>query len=240
MKKILTSLLLAIIAVTAFAQKTINDPNAEKRSVSGFHAIEVGGGIDLYLSQGSEAVAVSASETKFRDKIKTEVVNGVLKIHYEYEKGIKITVNGQKKNLKAYVSFSQLDGLHAGGGSDVKVDGTIKVPKLDLNISGGSDFAGRVDLTTLNAKASGGSDINISGNATTLDVNASGGSDFDGFELTVENCSAEASGGSDINITATKELNVESSGGSDVHYKGSAVIKNIKNSGGGSVKKGSK
>ena len=55
-------MLLAILAFTAGAQKVVNDPNAEKREVKGFHAIEVGGGIDLYLSQGNEAVAVSASE----------------------------------------------------------------------------------------------------------------------------------------------------------------------------------
>ena len=60
------------------------------------------------------------------------------------------------------------------------------------------------------------------------------------IELPVEMCNADASGGSDITITATKELNVESSGGSDVHYKGSAVIRNIKSSGGGTVKKASK
>jgi len=33
---------------------------------------------------------------------------------------------------------------------------------------------------------------------------------------------------------------VESSGGSDIHYKGSAVIVNIRSSGGGTVKKASK
>jgi hypothetical protein len=80
--------LLLIVAVFAFctglqAQK-INDANAEKRNVSGYHAVEVSGGIDLYLSAGEESVAVSASETKHRDRIKTEVKNGVLKIWYEY------------------------------------------------------------------------------------------------------------------------------------------------------------
>jgi len=35
-------------------------------------------------------------------------------------------------------------------------------------------------------------------------------------------------------------LNVDASGGSDVHYKGTGLIREIKNSGGGSVKKISK
>jgi hypothetical protein len=242
MKKILLSFLLIGISIAAISQKTINDPNAEKRNVSGFHGIEVGGGIDLYLSQGDEAVAVSASETRFRDLITTEVVNGVLKIKYDWEKGkgLRITFGDNRKKLKAYVSYKQLDRLHASGGSDVTVDGVLKAAKLDLGVSGGSDFNGKVEVTDLKAGASGGSDLHISGTAKTVDIDASGGSDVKGFDLVVENCKIEASGGSDISITANKELNVEASGGSDVHYKGSAVINNIKSSGGGSVKKSSK
>jgi hypothetical protein len=239
MKKILSMMLLAAIAFTAGAQKLINDPNAEKRNVSGFHAIEVGGGIDLFLSEGNEAVAVSAAETKFRDRIKTEVVNGVLKIRYDYDKGINMNWNSGKMKLKAYVSYKELDKLLASGGSEVVLEGSLKASKFELGVSGGGDFKGKLDVTELVARVSGGSDVNISGNARSLEVRVSGGSDFDGFDLTVVNCNAEASGGSDISITATGELNVESSGGSDVHYKGSAVIRNVKSSGGGSVKKAS-
>jgi hypothetical protein len=242
MKKILLSFLLISTVITAISQQTINDPNAEKRNVSGFHAIEVGGGIDLYLSQGDEAVAVSASETRFRDKIITEVVNGVLKIRYEYEKGngLRISFSDTKKKLKAYVSYKELDKLHASGGSDVDVQGTLKASKLDLGLSGGSDFNGKVDVNDLNAGASGGSDLHISGSAKTINIDVSGGSDFKGFDLVTENCTVDASGGSDVSITANKELNVDASGGSDVHYKGTAVITKVKSSGGGSVKRSSK
>ncbi len=52
MKKVLLSLFVLSLAGFVYAQKTVNDPNAEKRNVSGFHGIDVGGGIDLYLSYG--------------------------------------------------------------------------------------------------------------------------------------------------------------------------------------------
>jgi hypothetical protein len=240
MRKILFATAVLAIALSTQAQKIVNDANAEKRSVSGFHAIEIGSGIDLYLSQGDEGVAVSASDLQDRAKIKTEVVNGVLKIYYDYDRKIVIKINSGRKNMKAYVSFKTLDKLHAGGGCDVSVDGMIKAANLDINISGGSDFVGKVEATDLKARASGGSDMHISGSAKNLTVDASGGSDVKGFELSVETCNAEASGGSDIQISASKELNINTSGGSDVHYKGSAVIKDIKTSGGGSVKKVSK
>ena len=67
MKRIFV-LLLAVISLQTYAQDAvINDPNAEKRNVSGFHGVECGGGIDLYLTQGgTEAVAISASDADLR------------------------------------------------------------------------------------------------------------------------------------------------------------------------------
>jgi len=90
MKKIFSLILFTSFIIAASAQKTINDANAEKRNVSGFHAIEVSGGIDLYLSQGDEAVAVSASKDEYRAKIKTEVKDGVLKIWFDWKSNLRI------------------------------------------------------------------------------------------------------------------------------------------------------
>lgn len=237
MKKLFSVLILLMIVSFGIAQKIMNDPNAEKRNAGGFHAIEVSGGIDLYLSQGNEALAVSASKTEYRDRIKTEVVNGVLKIWFEWKNGIRVDWNNRK--LKAYVSFRSLDRLEASGGSDVNVDGTLKVSKLNVEISGGSDFSGKVDVPDLTVEATGGSDVTISGNTNRISIDASGGSDFNGYELSADICNIEASGGSDVYITVNKELSANASGGSDVFYKGKGLIRDIKSSG-SSIKKVSK
>jgi len=234
MKKFFLLFLLSVFTVVSFAQKTINDPNAEKRNVSGYHAIEVSGDIDLYLSQGEEAVAVSASETKYRDKIKTEVKNGVLKIWYEHS---NISFDSDNRKMKAYVSFKNLDHLGGSGGSDISVEGSIKVNTLSLNISGGADFKGKVELNDLKVDASGGSDVHISGAVKSLDIDASGGSDFKGYELTTDICNLQASGGSDVYITVNKELSADTSGGSDVYYKGNGTVRELKSSGSSSIKK---
>ena len=149
MKKVLFVLLTSIMVMQVVAQKEINDPNAQVRNLKGFHAIKVSNAIDLYLAPANEeVVVVSAAETKWRDKIRTVVEGGVLKIYLEQD-GWNWWTNSGTKKLKAYVSFSNLDRLHASGGSDVDVDGTIKVPKLDLGVSGGSDFDGKVDVGEL-------------------------------------------------------------------------------------------
>jgi hypothetical protein len=229
MQKLFSLLVLSGLMLTASAQKTINDANAEKRNVSGFHAIEVSGGIDLYLSQGEEAVAVSAAKTEYRDKIITEVKNGVLKIWFDWKNNLKFNWDNHK--LKAYVSARSLDGLKASGGSDVDLDGTLKTRKLDMDISGGSDFKGNVESDELNVEASGGSDVSISGKAARLTIDVSGGSDFSGYDLASDICNVEASGGSDVRVTVNKELSADASGGSDVYYKGSGLIRDLKTSG---------
>ncbi len=227
-------LIIPVLAITiCFGQKTITDPNAQKREVPTFNAIEVSGGIDLFLSTGPETVVVSAAEIKHRDRIRTEVKNGVLKIWYDWSPTLSI---GSAKHLKAYVSFKKLDILSASGGSDVSVDGSIETRKLILGLSGGSDFDGKINANELIAEISGGSDIRISGKANSADISSSGGSDFKGYELTTDSCKVSSSGGSDVYVTVNKKLTAKASGGSDVYYKGTADVESAK-SGGGSVKK---
>ena len=237
MKKIF-SILLFVCPVYLFAQdKTvINDKNAEPRNVKGFHAIKVSDGIDLYISYGDEAAAVSASEIRYRDRIKIEVENGVLKIWYDRDELNKIMFTN-KRNLRAYVSYKELDAITASAGSDVLVDGVIKGNSLSLKISSGSDFKGNVEVNELTVDQSSGSDIKIGGKTNTVTIEASSGSDFNGYDLTTDKCIARCSSGSDINITVNKELQAKASSGSDIHYKGNADVINVTKSSGGSVSK---
>lgn len=243
MKNTFLLVLTACITLSAAAQtKTYNDPNAQVRAVSGFHAISVSGGIDLYLTQGNdEAVAVSAAKKEDADKIQTVVENGVLKIFYEKYgtgKGDWLNWNGwSNKKMKAYVSVKTIDALSGSGGSDIVLNTTLTVPRLKMRISGGSDFKGNVNVDDLEISQSGGSDVDIAGRAINLKVDASGGSDLNAYELSADNCSVECSGGSDISITANKEISATASGGSDINYRGNAVVKKNSSSGGSSVSK---
>ncbi|MDQ3276885.1 MAG: DUF2807 domain-containing protein [Bacteroidota bacterium] len=233
MKKLFSILCLLISTLVLHAQKVINDPNAEVRNVGSFTGINVSGGIDVYLSTGNEALAVSASKPEYKERIKTEVENGVLRIWYDSKMGISLNSD---RRLKAYVSYKTLKSLEASGGSDIRVDGTIASEELVMRISGGSDFVGKVEAAKLTVRQSGGSDVNISGRATSLTVDASGGSDFNGYDLVAEVCDLEASGACDIEVTASRVLSARASGASDISYKGSPTVKEAKSSGASSVK----
>jgi len=224
--------------MTLFAaaqQEVVNDPNVELRTVTGsFTSIKVYDDIDLFLSQGSEeAVAVSADDKKHRDAIKTEVVDGVLKVYY----GERIMINWKNRRLRAYVSFKNVEKITVSGASDVMVSGVITVPSLYLNLSGSSDFKGAVQVTDLKMDLSGASDITIKGIATKVEIESSGASDVKGAELVTDYCKANASGASDITITVNKEISARASGSSDILYKGNAEIKESHTSGSSTVEK---
>lgn len=226
MKQVMTLFVsFMILTGTILAQKNIRDANAQSRSgLKNFHAVQVSNGIDLYLTQSSEeAVAVSAATDEYRDKIITEVVDGVLKIYYEKKDSWNSGSNTGNKKLKAYVSVKNLDKLGASGGSDVSLESVIRSNKLSIAISGGSDLKGEIICDDLSLSASGGSDATLKGKATQARISASGGSDVDGYDLITDVCKVVSSGGSDVNITANKQMDATASGGSDIHYRGNAT-----------------
>ena len=236
-KTFLAFLLLAGLVSTSFAQKTINDANAQKRTVPSFHGIDVATGIELTLTKGTtEEVAVSASETEFRDKIVTEVVDGILKIHYETKTGA-INRKNENKNLKAYVSYKSLDHLTATTGAEVDIEGVLEATTLDLKANTGGVVEGEVKIGTLTVDQNTGSKITLSGKVDKLDAEGNTGSKFMGENLNTNTCSAEMGTGAGIYISVDKELNVRANTGGYVKYKGNAGIRELKTNTGGTVSK---
>lgn len=237
MQKLFLSFLVMVCSVAAVAQETINDPNAEKRTVSSFHSIEVGTGIELTLTQGhTEDVAVSAAKTEYRDRIITKVENGILKIHYDSKMG-SINKRKESKNLKAYVSCKTLDVLNANTGADVKIVGLLKSNILSIKATTGALIDGEVDVNTLKVSQNTGSKINFSGRADNLIVDGDTGSKFKGEDLATNNCNVTVSTGAIVSVKAEKELQVKANTGAVVRYKGNASIKEIKTNTGGAVSK---
>jgi hypothetical protein len=236
MKKLFVLFLFLCSIALLNAQSTvIRDAHAQARKISSFHAIEVSNGIDLIITQGNEeAVAVSASSPEIRDRIRTEVSNGKLKIYFDNKglHGWKL-----KRELKAYVSFKNLDALEANSGAEASTNGNINVNTLSISLSSGADFKGTVTAAKLSVDQSSGSDMDIKGKVSEVSITTTSGSDFNGYDLISETCKADASSGSDIEITVNKTLDASASSGGGVKYKGNAVISNVSNSSGGKIRK---
>ena len=238
MKKtlLLLSLFVALVS-TSFAQRTVNDDNAEKRTVGSFHGIEVATGIELTLTKGTaEEVAVSASEIEFRDKIVTEVRSGILRIHYETKTGA-INKKNQSKRLRAYVSYKALDLLHVTTGAEANIDGVLEATTFELKANTGGLVKAEMNIGTLTVDQNTGSKITLSGKVDVLDAKGDTGSKFNGEDLTTNTCMIKMSTGAGIYISVEKELNVKADTGGYIKYKGNAGIREIKTNTGGYVSK---
>ncbi len=199
------------------AQDMVYGENAEKRAIKAFHAVETSAGIAVVLTKGSkEEIALTASDKEMLSKVKTEVVDGVLKISREdnwkfwerFKQHWKITV---------YVSYTRLDGVRAS--------------------SGGSITSKSVDLSTLSARVNSGGHISLAGKVNELDVEGNSGGHFRGYDLSVTNCKADVSSGAHVQVTITKEITARASSGGQIRYKGTGLIRDINVNSGGSVKR---
>jgi Putative auto-transporter adhesin, head GIN domain len=229
MKKYVLAALAVITILAGYSQS--EDNSRETRKVTGFQGVRVSGGIDLYISSGSESVSVSAANSNIRNHMVTEVINGILSIHLEKN----WSPDEGSPKMKAYVSITTLKYLEASGGGDIYIQQEITAGDLNVRLSGGGNLKGKLRADHLDIKQSGGSNVDLTGNVKNLAVEASGGGNLKGYDLVTDFASILASGGSDTEITVNKELRVVTSGGSGVRYKGSASVVSVSSSGGGSL-----
>lgn len=235
-KLLLLASLAASLSITA-QDLVIEDANAERRSLNGsFHAIRVSDGIELFITQGNtESLAVSASEPKYLERLRTEVSDGVLKIYYDNK--TMVWNSNERRKLKAYVSFTQLTQLKASSGAEVQAKTVLKLESLALDFSSGATFKGTLELTRLETSQGSGAEINVSGKANSLKAEASSGAIFKGYDLAAGECEARASSGGEVRVTVNKELAARASSGGSIRYRGDGVLRDINVSSGGSVKR---
>ncbi len=236
MKKIVTGILGALLMFAAQAQNdqlVIDDANAIQREVGPFTGLSVSSGIQLVLKQGStDAVSVSAAYTDYRDRIVTEVVDGVLKIYFKPEKNWKGNDN-RKSKLRAYVSARTLNKLSASGGATMRIDGVFSTGNLVAEFTSGSNFEGTIKCAALSVNQNSGAYSKLKGTAASLEVNCSSGANLSGYEMATETCEAKVSSGGLLEITVNKELAAKATSGGSVRYKGACTVtRSIRNSGG--------
>lgn len=181
---------------------------AEKRDLSDFKAVEVGGVFQVEIVAQKEFSVEIEADDNLLPLIKTEVDGGVLKI--ETEKRVST-----KNPIRVRISAPNIENLQASGASKISL-ANLKNSSLTLDSSGASK-------------------ISVAGETGNLTIDVSGASNIDAENLKAENANVDASGASHISLFVSNELNADLSGASKVTYSGSPknVIK--KTSGASSV-----
>jgi hypothetical protein len=170
-----------LIASTALAEP-------EARALTSFHAIQVGGGIDLAVSPGdATSVTVTADNPQ---RIVTLVKDDTLLVY----------VQGGDGAGKAQVTVTspQLDAVTAGGASQVNVSG----------------FSNKV----MSIHANGKTNVTASGTADLFSLLVSGEATIKARELHAQKTTLQVSGGGSLEVCAEKQLAVIINGAAQVGY----------------------
>ena len=132
--------------VVVSEQRSFNDES--------FNSIEVSNGIDLFLTQSESPSILVQADENIQELIITKIENGTLKIYMD-----KNSHNVASK--KVIVNFITIKKLKASSGSEVFSTNTLKVPRLDLSTSSGSEIELSIETTYITSKPKMQSQNNI-------------------------------------------------------------------------------
>jgi hypothetical protein len=189
-------------------------PSVDKKiDVTGFKGIDVSGGIDVILVQGSsESLTLTAQENLF-EHITAEVDNGTLRI---YTRNIMPT-----RQINARITFKNIGSLKVTGGGDTYSETPVNAEAFDVQISGGGDFRSVINSEDLHFNISGGGNAEITGKTKDYSISVSGGGDLkSGVNAGITFC--RIAGGGDLylrNENLASEADIEISGGGDADIK---------------------
>jgi hypothetical protein len=203
------------------------------RHLSGFHAVDVAGSFDVYITQGAtESVKVEAPGD-IMDHIKTVVEDGTLRIYNKNDGFHWGDLWGHHPKIRVYVVIKDVDAIAVTGSGDAFFKEGIRASSLKLNVSGSGDMTGHVDAKTLESDISGSGDMKLSGHADNSTVSVVGSGDFSARSLTTASTTVHVSGSGDASIYASEKIDASVVGSGDVSYSGhpKSVHKNKSGSG---------
>ncbi len=217
-------------------QLLMNDPNAVLRDLGTFNSVHVSGPFHVYYSSGNQStLAISASSTEARDRIKTYVSNGELHIELESSGLSWITKNNK---FKIYLSAPTLKSIEASGAVDFILVDILTGDDVKLKFTGASDLVGKINCKQLRADFSGASDLELNGKSNVLVAKFSGASSMKSAAFQTENAELHATGASTIKVGVASKIKGVASGASTIVYYGSPSTKDNNASGASSIKMG--
>jgi len=176
----------------------------EKREVSDFNAVDVGGVFQVEAVAGKAFGVEVEADDNLLPHIRTSVRGGTLYI--ETDGRIKTS-----NKLRVRVSAPDIDNIDVSGAANVTLSG---VKNDSVKVSG-----------------SGASNITVSGETSQLNIDISGATKVLADQLKAANAVIEASGASYADVNVSGEINSDLSGASRVEYSGSPANVVTKKSG---------
>ena len=183
---------------------------SEKRDLASFKSVEASGAYDVNIvCQQAQSFEIEGDDN-ILPLIKTEVHDGVLRIHNEEQ-------YSSTKTIAIRISVPDLEKFTSAGAGDVHVS-AVKNEKLVLSSTGATNLV-------------------AAGQTKLVDIGTSGAGNLNTVNLLAERAKVSVSGAANVDVYASQQLDVVVSGVGSVTYSCNHSVVNKSVSGIGSVSK---
>ena len=204
----------------------------EQRNVSGFTKVGSSISANIFIRTASEFKVEIEGQKNILDLLKTEVVDGLLKIKFEPN----VNVNSHK-DMNIYISAPAFEEIKLSGSGDLKAGNTLTGQSLKLHLSGsGNVIIPDAQYADLQCHLSGSGDIKLGGKAGSASMSISGSGNVNSSGLEAKSVTATISGSGDLACMATESLDAKVSGSGNISYSGHPGAVKSRVSGSGEVK----
>ena len=171
---------------------------SETRVLDTFHSVVNTIFSDILITQGPQKDVMIEAQPNILREIKTEVVNGELRIRLN--RCVNIT-----QAVKVHITIPEIRSLTMTGVGDIIAQNEFDLTNLDITLTGVGDF-------------------NLMGTIDTLDITLTGVGDVKAFGLNSDICNVQLTGVGDVEVFVNDELNVAITGTGTIFYKGNPDI----------------
>lgn len=214
MNKHFVVLPLSILFAFCSCQKIAGDPITKTFNIDGSYTeLQVENGFEVTVSDLATAISITAGENVM-PKVVVEKVGNKLRIH------LKPMTSSYGSEMKVILPYNaDLTNVDLSGGSEFHSEHGLDGGKIEVNLSGGSNFDCNISADELEIDLSGGSDFIGGIYADQIDMDLSGASKING-EVSATDLDMELSGGSDAILEGeVNKLEINLSGASNIMKK---------------------
>ena len=229
--------LLASVLMTALfgCSNWDGDPITQEFSIDGAYSeLDIEDAFNVTVSDEVTNVTVTAGD-RVMSNVRVEKNGNTLKI---YLKGWAISHDDMTVVLPYN---SELKSIELSGASVLRSSYVLAGTKVEIDLSGSSDFYGFVEANELELDLSGASTATIEGQVAKLDMTISGSSElkekmaYNQYSLACDQCKCSISGSSDAYIHCDGTIRGSVSGSSSLHFTGNASTTDCSTSGSSSI-----
>lgn len=201
--------------------------STEVRHPGNVSKIDLSGGMDVFVDEGSPSVKVKGDENILR-YVETEVHNGWLEIRTKEHTNIH-----SSNHIKVYVTSPAISDLRVNGSGNITCDGKFSSGNnMSFNITGSGNITANVNTPAVSAEITGSGNMYLKGETRNADVHITGSGNYTSPSLKAENAAVEISGSGDASLFADNSLKASIAGSGDIKYRGNASVeKHIAGSG---------